>query len=214
MGMGDEILVVRRDVLFKDYYFSGFITKEQMNFIPIILGKNEFHVRTAELEKNPEYKQIVSYLWIINPKTKQVFAYKRANKKEHYNEGRLMNKISCGVGGHIDKKDAGWDIIERVMMRELKEEVKMEVYPTPKVVGFINDDGDDVGKVHLGVVAIVETTDKVEKGDNEMVSGQFHSTGHLYTLGDLERLFNNPENEVETWTRICWPYIKDYLSKL
>ena len=214
MGMGDEILVVKREVLFKDSYFSGFVTKEQMNFIPTILGKNEFQVRTPELEKNPEYQQIISYLWIINPKSKQVFAYKRANKKEHYNEGRLMNKVSCGVGGHIDKADAGWEVIEKVMMRELKEEVKMDVYPTPKVVGFINDDGDDVGKVHFGIVAIVETTDKVEKGDDEMVSGQFQSTGHLYTLGELERMFNDPKNEVETWTRISWPFIKDYLSKL
>jgi len=214
MGMGDEILVVKREVLFKDSYFSGFVTKEQMNFIPTILGKNEFQVRTPELEKNPEYQQIISYLWIINPKSKQVFAYKRANKKEHYNEGRLMNKVSCGVGGHIDKADAGWEVIEKVMMRELKEEVKMDVYPTPKVVGFINDDGDDVGKVHFGIVAIVETTDKVEKGDDEMVSGQFQSTGHLYTLGELERMFNDPKNEVETWTRISWPFIKDYLSRL
>ncbi|MEK6915104.1 MAG: hypothetical protein AABW89_01005 [Nanoarchaeota archaeon] len=47
-----------------------------------------------------------------------------------------------------------------------------------------------------------------------MVSGQFHSTGHLYTLGELERMFNNNNNEVETWTRISWQFIKDYLSKL
>lgn len=214
MGMGDEILVVKRDVLFKDFYFSGFVTKEQMNYIPTILGKNEFQVRTPELEANPNFKQIISYIWIINPKTKQVFAYRRAGKKEHYNENRLMNKISCGVGGHIDKEDAGWEVIEKVMMRELKEEIKMDKYPVPKVVGFINDDSNEVGKVHMGVVAIVETTDKVEKGDNEMVSGQFYSTGHLYTIGELEKMFNDTTNEVEGWTRISWPFIKDYLSKL
>ncbi|MBM3232019.1 hypothetical protein FJZ21_01415 [Candidatus Pacearchaeota archaeon] len=214
MGMGDEILVVERDILFKDFYFSGFVTKEQMNYIPIILGKNEFQVRTPELEANPAYQQIISYIWIINPKTKQVFAYKRAGKKEHYNEGRLMNKVSCGVGGHIDKEDAGWEVIEKVMMRELKEEVKMNHYPNPKVVGFINDDSNPVGEVHFGVVAIVETTEPVEKGDNEMVSGNFYSTGHLYTIGELERMFNDTNNEVEGWTRISWPFIKDYLSKL
>jgi predicted NUDIX family phosphoesterase len=213
MGMGEDILVVKKDVLFDGAYFQGFVTKEQMNFIPTILSKYEYVKRTPELEKDPGYQQVVSYVWIINPKTKQVFTYKRASK--NYNEDRLKSKWSCGIGGHIERKDGEVaDPIEAVMMRELQEEVKMKEYPTPKIVGFINDDADDVGKVHLGVVSIVETLDQVEKGDDEMEHGQFFTTGHLYTIGELERIFNDPNNEIESWTRISWPFVKDYLNKL
>src|SRR3989338_9409481 len=140
MGMGDEILVVKRDIIFQNAYFQGFVTKDQMNFVPTILSNYEYVKRTKELENDPSYQQIVSYVWIINPKTKQVFCYKRSSKKT-YNEERLKSKWSCGIGGHIEKKDGEVaDPIESVMIRELQEEVKMKEYPAPKIVGFINDD--------------------------------------------------------------------------
>jgi predicted NUDIX family phosphoesterase len=217
MGLGDDILVVKREVLFENQFFQGFVPKDNMNFIPTILSNYEYKIRTRELEQDNSYQQIISYVWIINPKTKQVFSYKRASNKK-YSEERLKSRWSCGVGGHIEKADGvvgeEGDPIESVLMREMQEEVKMKDYPIPKIVGFINDDSDNVGKVHFGVVAIVETLDFVEKGDDEMEMGKFFSTGHLYTLGEMERIFNDPSNEIETWTRISWPFVKDYLQKL
>ena len=201
--MAKEVLVVKRNILFDNFYFQGFIKKEEYNFIPIILANYEYKERTDELEKNSDYQQIGSYIWIVNPVTKEVFAYKRASKKENYKEDRLMSKWSCGVGGHIDKKDSEGDPIKNVMMRELKEEVKMEKYPEPKIVGFINDDSDDVGKVHVGVVGIVETTEKVEKGDDEMEHGKF------YSISEIDKIIS--EGKAENWTSLSWPFVKNYL---
>ena len=74
--------------------------------------------------------------------------------------------------------------------------------------GYLNDDSNDVGKVHFGIVAIAETTEDVRKGDNEMVHGNF------YSVGELEKIFSDSENNVETWTQLSWPFVRDYVNSL
>ena len=205
--MGKEALVVKKEILFQDKYFQDFLSSLEHDYISKISKNYFYHQRGEELENNSSLKQIIPYVWIINPDKKEIFAYKRASGKQNYKEVRLMNKISCGIGGHIEKEDSN-NPIENAMMRELMEEVKMKEYPKPKIIGYLNDDSNSVGRVHFGVVAIAETTAKVKKGDSEMAHGKF------YSIKELENILSNPENEVESWTRISWPFVKDYLKNL
>ena len=175
------------------------------NFIPTILKHYSYHMRGDELEHNAALQQIIPYVWLINPATKKVFAYVRIPGKGDYKEKRLMNKFSCGLGGHIDKEDSE-DPITNAMMRELKEEVIMNNYPTPKMVGYLNLEYD-VHAVHFGVVSLAETT------ETEIESADGVKEGKWYSIAELETAFNNPENEVEEWTRQSWPFVKNYLLK-
>ena len=207
MGIGDDIFIVKRDKLFREKgAFKGFVTKEQKDFISDILTHGEYLTRTHELERDSNIQQIIPYVWLVNPQTKKAFLYLRAGTG---NEERLYQKFSGGVGGHVDKKSVkeGEDPVEAAMMRELEEETVMNVYPSPKVVGFIKDDNDEVGKVHFGVVAIGETTEEVKPAE-DMAEGKFYSSE------EVDGFFNNPNNNVENWTRISWPFVKDYLTKL
>jgi predicted NUDIX family phosphoesterase len=206
--MGREILVVKREALFGEGDFHGFVSASDGNFIDSILNKFEYRERN-EVETDSSWQQPIPYVWIINPSTKKIFAYQRASN-ENYNEKRLGGKWSCGVGGHIDKEteNLSRNPIEDAMMRELKEEVKMKTYPEPRIVGYINDDSNPVGSVHFGIVALAETTGDVSKGDEEMVHGQF------YSISEIENIFSNLENEIETWTQISWPFVKNYLENL
>lgn len=205
--MGKEALVVRRDILFREKYFQGFLPLEEYDFLNLILNSFEYSSRGDELENNESLQQVIPYVWIINPKEKKIFAYKRASEKQNYRESRLMNKISCGIGGHIDGEDSD-NPIQKAMMRELMEEVNMEQYPEPRIVGFLKDDSNSVGKVHFGIVAIAETIGKVLKGDHEMSECRF------YNISELEKLFNDPQSEIESWTRLSWPFVKNYLQKI
>jgi len=207
--MPREILVIKRDTLFRDNYFQGFKPLSETDYLSTILTNHEYQERNDSLESNPDFQQPIPYVWIVNPQTRQVFAFKRAANK-NYTETRLRNKWSCGVGGHIDKdtEHQSQNPIQDAMMRELKEEVQIAFYPTPKIIGFINDDDNDVGKVHFGIVALAETTHPVEKGDEEMSHGQF------YSIQELENIFSNPENDVENWTKISWPFVKSYVSSI
>lgn len=203
MGMGDEILVVPRSVLFHDGDFEGFVPAEQKDFFQRVIDNIQFKVRTKELENDRTWQQPIPYVWLINPENKRVFLYKRDVTG---NEGRLYNKFSGGVGGHIDKKelvDGKGDPITQAMMRELEEETIMEVYPQPKIIGYINYNSD-VEDVHFGVVAIGETTQDVKPAE-DMAHGQF------YSIEEADKIINDAKNDIEKWTKASWSFVKRYI---
>jgi len=202
-----EILVIKRDKLFKDSYFSGFTSVEDNNYLNLILENFEYKERNDELETNADYKQVVSYIWIVNPETKKVFVYKRA-PDQRYTEARLRNKFSCGIGGHIDRDTEGdaTDPIHSGMIRELQEEVAMESYSEPKVIGFVTLDNKNVEHYHLGIVSLLETTQSVEKKDEEVAETMFLS------IEEVDNLFADAKNDIEIYTQLSWSAVKSYLQ--
>lgn len=134
------------------------------------------------LELNPAYRQILPYTIVAfsddhleNWKDIEVQSYQRTKK---VGEERLGGKFSVGFGGHIDKTDVATDDDSIVLLKETiqhnlerevgREELRfvtadgIEVNPTdhPELfrfahLGFIRDDSNNVGKVHLGLVNII-----------------------------------------------------------
>lgn len=204
--MTEEILVVPKKSLFEEEYFEGFIRAEEKNILQIILNNSVYKKRTNKLENDSSLKQVIPYVWIVNPKTKKVFVYRRSSDKR-YTEKRLWDMISCGVGGHIRKEDCK-DPIYEAMMREIKEEISMNNYPSPKIVGYLNLDNGDAEKFHFGVIALAETEEEIKLNDGEIVEGKFMS------MNEIEELFENPKINIESWTKVSWPFIKDYLNSL
>lgn len=195
-----EALVVPREILFSEKNFDGFLTTAEHDFTEKILENFEYRERSEHLENDASLKQIIPYVWIVNSNSKKIFLYKRSTEGD---EGRLHNKYSGGVGGHIEREDSENPIID-AMIRELKEEITMENYPSPEFVGFLNDDSDSVGKVHFGVVAIAETEENVE-------AAMHMEHGKFYTIEEAEKLLSNPENSLENWSKLSWPFVKNYL---
>lgn len=203
--MGKEALVVPSDILFKDCRFTGFLPVDQHDYLSVIQKHQRYAPRGEQLEHDASLQQIIPYIWIVNPDTRQVFTYRRSSG-ENNGESRLWNKISCALGGHIEPIDAA-DPIMQAMMREMREEARMESYPTPRIIGYVKLH-HDVHAVHFGVVAIAETRGAISKGDDEMTSCS------MCNIKELEAIFNDPANEIEEWTRVTWPIIKDYIYSL
>ncbi|PIN93474.1 hypothetical protein COU54_03060 [Candidatus Pacearchaeota archaeon CG10_big_fil_rev_8_21_14_0_10_31_24] len=204
--MVKEALAVPREILFAEKNFLGFLPKEEYDYFNIIINNHEYYERTPEFEHNPLLQQVIPYVWIINPQTKQIFFYRRA-PDENQHEIRLRNKWSGGIGGHIENKDDS-NPIYSAMMRELMEEVKINNYPQPKVIGYINDESGSVERSHFGVLALAETTEEVSKGDNEMAEGRFMD------ISEIDSLISQENNEFDKWTLISWPIVKEYITKL
>ena len=210
--MGKEALVIKRETLFKEKFFQGFLPLDAYDYFLIIKTNFFYHERGDALENDFSLQQVIPYVWIFNPEKKEVFLYKRTlngkKQSDEYKEIRYLNKFSGGVGGHIDRdtEENVENPIRAAMLRELKEEVLMTDYPIPEIIGYINDDSDSIGKVHFGIVAVAKTLESVVSNDAEGLS-----SGRFYTLEEIEQLFADPENEIENWTRISWPFVKDYL---
>lgn len=107
-----------------------------------------------ELESDPSWKQPIPYaVALFRPegapaRDTQLFWMDRLAGGS---DKRLHGRASFGVGGHISPHDGG---IRAALAREWVEEVATPTMPSFVPIGLLNDDGDDVGRVHLGVVFI------------------------------------------------------------
>ncbi|MEM1988269.1 MAG: NUDIX domain-containing protein [Candidatus Woesearchaeota archaeon] len=194
-----KIVVVKKEVLLKNY-FNGFKDANSFDYQSIILKNYEFLDRNIA-EVNPNYKQPIPYGIIINPENK-ILLYKRGNK--NYNEKRLAEKYSIGIGGHIDQEDLennNENFLEFALMREIQEEIKLEKESIQKVelIGYINDDSNDVGKVHFGLVYLIKINfSTIIPNDDEIIFFDFKD------VKDLEQY----KDKFETWSLICYEYLK------
>jgi predicted NUDIX family phosphoesterase len=107
-----------------------------------------------ELESDPAWKQPIPYaVALYRPagapaSDTQLFWMDRLAGGS---DMRLHGRASFGVGGHISPGDGG---IRAALAREWAEEVATPALPSFTPIGLLNDDADDVGRVHLGIVFI------------------------------------------------------------
>lgn len=202
--MDKKIMVVQKDFLFRENYFQGFKPAEEINFESRILEHHK-PMRRGDAEENPEFKQPIGYVVVVNPSLERVLAYQRSTKG---GESRLHNKWSVGFGGHIEEKDAVHDLnlINASALRELKEEIGID-HTQMKVFGYLNDDSNKVGQVHFGIVYIVEIeTSSVTPSDPEI------GTAKLVTIRELESIISSKDTELEEWSKLLLKPLNKYLS--
>ena len=93
---------------------------------------------------------------------------------------------SIGVGGHMNDV-TGADSINEVLrvnaQRELEEEVGLSNNKSQNMeyLGFINDDDNDVGKVHMGVVfKITVQSNDVEAKETDTLKIKWIEQGDIH----------------------------------
>lgn len=211
--MDEQVIVFPTEMLFKgkieaenDLYFQG--------FEPFAQNGHRFHenmdncmmvMTRGECEHDPAYKQPIPYCVIT--KNGQVFVTKRFDTQT---EARLHNRSSIGVGGHVNPSEHAKDAISAInfsLYRELREEVLIDRVPwkgeasSPKLVGFINDDADSVGRVHFAMVYHLDLKpwENIEVHETDMMSGKW------LTIPDATE-----DTKMESWSRILLDqYFKD-----
>jgi len=211
------IMVVKRELIFEKDYFQGFKLASEINYEQRIL-QNYLYMRRGDIEQDSRYKQPIAYCAIVNPTLRKVFVYQRSSKDHEYVEKRLQGKWSCGIGGHIERTDtanASENQIYASLKREvLKEEAKFigcdgDPIKNIRVLGYINYDGDDVGKVHFGLLYIIETdATEIKPLDSEIAHGEFR------TINELEEICFSKDYVVEDWTKIALEPLKEYFESL
>ena len=191
-----KIMVIERSELFKGSYFQGFKLHKDVDFESRIL-KHHHYLERNQAEVNPNFKQPIAYAVIVNPKTKKVFLYRRSPKDANYQEKRLQGKWSVGIGGHIERIDAAGNPIEKSLLREIEEEVEIKGRFTTKVLGYLNYDDDAVGKVHFGILYLIETDSEIKPKGLEMESGSFVS------VKDIEEMSKSEDFILEGWSKLA-----------
>lgn len=192
---GEKVLVVPRAVFEDVGYFQG-SSPNVAPYLEEFFKPSVAHFMDREhAEQDPSHKQIIPY--VIFRHEGKVLLYTRGASG---GETRLHDKVSLGIGGHInpiDSADATVDFATYLaaIAREIEEEITIRGGYFQQVLGVINDDTNDVGKVHLGVVHLCDLeTDRV--------------TANESSIADI--LFLTPQeirdtylNRLETWSQIA-----------
>jgi predicted NUDIX family phosphoesterase len=186
--VNEQVLVIPTAILHELGLFQGF-SERVAHYLPRLLeGQHLRYMPREEAEGDENFKQLIPYVILRN--ASQIFHYTRGGGGEK----RLHAKRSVGIGGHIAPQDGGLSALAyRVgMLRELAEEVELIGDWTERCIGLINDDRTPVGRVHLGVVHILDlSTPEVRSREAGLVAGGFASVTEL----------RRQREEFETWSQ-------------
>ena len=149
-----------------------------------------------QAEQDPSHKQLIPY--VIMAHQGKYFSYVRGRRA---GESRLVGNRSIGIGGHINPVDDmplfNIDFYQTYLAaveREVAEEVAVETTYTDSVVALLNDDSNDVGSVHLGIVHFWNLdAPKVDKREQMITQMSFMTPDELENVRDT----------LETWSQKC-----------
>ncbi|HET7710664.1 MAG TPA: NUDIX domain-containing protein [Thermoanaerobaculia bacterium] len=151
-----------------------------------LIAEKHFFIAREIAEASPQYRQIIPYVVIRSGE--QTYVLTRTTRQS---ETRLHNKVSVGIGGHINP---GHDLLSG-LQKELEEEVDVRSEYDLEFVGILNDESTEVGRVHLGAVYELRArTAHVEIREVEKMSGRWMSD---------EELAAAREN-MESWSQIVY----------
>jgi predicted NUDIX family phosphoesterase len=151
------------------------------------LARHGRYLERSAAEDDPSFKQIIPYVVVSD--ADRVFLMERTDAG---GDARLHRKASIGVGGHLNPVDRGADPLIAGLQREWSEEVRADWTPEFELIGFLNDDRNPVGAVHLGVVFRVVPRGEIEVLEADKLSGRM--APHREVGAAWERL--------ETWSQL------------
>ncbi|MCA9115933.1 MAG: phosphoesterase [Planctomycetaceae bacterium] len=173
-------------------WFQGFQTETGPYLRTLLDPAHSQYLPRHQVETDPSWKQLIPYC--IFECQGEIFSYQRG---ESGGESRLKSLRSIGIGGHIsteDQQNTPDAVYATGMRREIEEEIEIGTTWTESLVGLINDDESDVGRVHLGVVHLFRLDAPKVLPREESIK----NTGFAPPAEFINRL-----DEFETWSQIC-----------
>ena len=211
----ENVLVFESRLLHQIGHFQGLNPNVEPYICAIFTPGNCFFMPRPAAEQEPRYKQVIPY--VILAYGDSLFSYVRGRSST---EGRLVGLRSIGIGGHISDKDAALPGLElhneaRVsglhrlyidaVRREAEEEVSIDCEYEAHEVAVLNDDQQEVGRVHFGIVHVFRLgAPRVSKKERLVSEAGFVSAAELAPS----------IAEFEGWSQICIRAICDGTLRL
>ena len=196
MAREEQVLVVERKVLEQVGMFQGLAFDVERYLREIFVQGTPYFLPRSQAEKDPAYKQLIPY--VIMAYDGKYLSYVRGTRA---GETRLIGNRSIGIGGHINPSDDmplfNADFYETYLTaveREVAEEVSVETSHTDRVAALLNDESNEVGRVHLGIVHYwILDAPKVNKREQMITQMAFLTAAELQQVRDT----------METWSGLC-----------
>lgn len=197
MVPNEEVLVVETKIFQQVGTFHG-LNFDVQRYLEILFEPGVLrYMDRATAETDPGFKQLIPYvIMICDGKCLSYVRGKRAG------EQRLVGNRSIGIGGHINPVDDMSLFSDQLPMasyhqavdREVAEEVTLQTDHTDRIVALLNDDSNEVGQVHLGIVHCwTLQAPKVDRREQMITQLEFVTPTELNAVKDT----------METWSSLC-----------
>ena len=188
---GELVYVVPRETILAGSAWHGVTTADTDGFLAVVAAHGRFEPRAA-MEADPSFKQIIPYLVLRDGERYFLMRRTRAG-----GDVRLHDAWSIGVGGHVNPGDVD---LAGGLLREWTEELVADFVPEFRLVGLLNDDTTDVGRIHLGAVYLAEAGGRpVAIRETDKPSGAFATPAQVEEVAD----------RLETWSRLAFEFVED-----
>jgi len=180
----ERVLVVPRDRIMDAAGWRGIRGPGAARYLAVIAAEGRFASRAA-MESDPRFKQVIPYLVLRDRGRFFLMRRTRAGGDE-----RLHQRFSIGVGGHLNPGDRD---LAGGLAREWAEELVADFVPEFHLLGVLNDDETEVGRVHLGVVYTAEAAGRaVSVRETHKLEGGFAEPATVRAVYD----------RLETWSQL------------
>ena len=158
-------------------------------YLDVIRAQGTFRMRSGA-EDDHDWKQIIPYLVLRDGE--RIFLLRRTRAG---GDARLHELYSIGVGGHVNPDDG--DPLGG-LRREWAEELMADFEPDFQPLGVLNDDGNPVGAVHLGLVYTADAGGRpVAVRETHKLSGDFATIEEVARVAD----------RMETWSSLLFDFL-------
>jgi predicted NUDIX family phosphoesterase len=214
----ENVLAVRRGLFDELGTFQGFHADAERYLGVFLRRENNTFVPRSKAEDDPSFKQLIPYAVFTHGG--KILHYVRGAKS---GEQRLVAKGSIGIGGHINDGDESLfsfdsQAYRAAVHREIEEELRLGGPYTDRVAGLINDDSTEVGRVHLGVVHVVNlVSPDVEPGEKAISELGFLTIDELgarrealetwsqIVLDQWAKIASEPHRPMPKWDKLPFP---------
>jgi predicted NUDIX family phosphoesterase len=184
------VFVVPRAVVMGTEGWHGIRDLPLEAFLEIIAAAGRYEPRGA-MERDPSFKQVIPYLVLRDRDRYFLMRRTRAGV-----DARLHDLYSIGVGGHLNPGDGG---LLQGLRREWEEELDAAFVPDFRMVGLLNDDTTDVGRVHVGAVFEADADGRaVAIRETDKLEGSFAEPKAVARVVD----------RMETWSRLVFDHLE------
>lgn len=144
----------------------------------------------AAAEHDPSWKQVIPYICLRDGD--DIFLMRRTRAG---GDVRLHDRYSIGVGGHVNPEDG--DVMGG-LRREWAEELDTDFAPDFTPIGVLNDDDNEVGAVHLGLVFSADAAGRpVAVRETHKLEGGFVPLSDVADVADA----------LETWSALLYSHL-------
>lgn len=166
--------------------------------LSLVLQHHSFLDRdTAEYD--PAWRQVIPYQIVQNFDAYPA-EYLLITRTKKQTEERLHEKLSLGIGGHINPINSPTEsVLTANMRREREEEIRLDVY-TENMVGVIRSNASEVDRVHLGLVVTLGVRHTLEVREKENMTARWASVDEILACYD----------KLERWSQILANVLTEY----